>query len=109
MIKQDTKNFIRAFIEDLNEEKRSEFRVLGYRKKKHRYTQEQKDYAITLAQNKGVRATGRILGLHRKTIQRWLRTHGVWVKRCPDWVFDWAYWRRKRNEKWERIRAYRGY
>jgi DNA invertase Pin-like site-specific DNA recombinase len=109
MIKQDTKNLIRAFIEELNEEKRFDFRFLGYRKKKHRYTQKQKDFAIRLAQEKGVRATAKILGLHRKTIQRWLRAEGIWVKRCPDWVYEWAYWRRKRNEKWERIRRYRGY
>jgi ActR/RegA family two-component response regulator len=109
MIKQAEKNLINAIIVMENEAKRAEFEHLGYKKTTNRYTKEQKDYAIRLAQESGVRATSRILGLHRKTIQRWLRTHGVWVKRCPDWVFDWAYWRRKRNEKWERIRAYRGY
>jgi len=109
MSKQDTKNAIRAFIQELNEEKRFEFRALGYRKKKKRYTQKQKDFAIKMTQEKGVRATARILELPRRTIQRWLRSQGIWVKRCPDWVYDWAYWRRKRNEKWERIRAYRGY
>ena len=109
MIKQDTKNAIRAFIETLNEEKRYDFEFLGNDKKKHRYTQEQKDYAIRLAQENGVRATAKVLRLHRRTIQRWLRAKGIWVKRCPDWVYDWAYWRKKRKEKWERIRAYRGY
>ncbi|MBW1853314.1 MAG: transposase family protein [Deltaproteobacteria bacterium] len=77
MIKQDTKNLIRAFIEELNEEKRFDFRFLGNEKKKHRYTQKQKDFAIRLAQEKGVRATAKILGLHRKTIQRWLRAEGI--------------------------------
>jgi len=109
MSNQSTRNLIRAFIHEINEEKRAEFRALGYGKKKNRYTQEQKDYAIDMAQEKGVRATARILGLQRKTIQRWLRAKGIWVKRCPDWVYDWAYWRKKRREKWERIRAYRGY
>ena len=109
MTTQDTKNAIRAFIEDLNEEKRSEFRVLGYRKKKRRYTQKQKNYAIALAQEKGVRASAKVLRLHRKTIQRWLRAKGIWVKRYPDWLLDWVYWRNKRREKWERIRRYRGY
>jgi len=27
---------------------------------------------------------------------------GITVKRCPDWVYDWAYWRRKRIEKLKR-------
>jgi len=30
-----------------------------------------------------------------ETIQRWLRVKGIQVKRCPSWVYDWAYWRRK--------------
>ena len=109
MIKQSTKNLIRVFIESENESKRDDFKFLGYRSKRNRYTQEQKDYAINMAQESGVRATARILGLHRKTIQRWLKIQGIWVKRCPDWVYSWAYWRKKRREKWERIRAYRGY
>jgi hypothetical protein len=82
---------------------------MGYEKKSNRYTQRQKDYAVSMAQESGVRATGRILGLQRRTIQRWLRAQGICVKRCPDWLWDWVYYRQKRNEKWERIRAYRGY
>ena len=105
MIKESTKTLIKTFIEDLNEEKRTEFQYLGYRNKKHRYTQRQKDYAITMSQESGVRATARILKLHRKTIQRWLRAKGIWVKRCPDWVYDWAARRKKRREFWAR----RGY
>ena len=109
MSRENTRGFIRAFIESENEDKQAEFRSLGYKKKKNRYTQRQKNYAINKAQESGVRATARILGLQRKTIQRWLRGQGIWVKRCPDWVYSWAYWRKKRLEKWERIRAYRGY
>jgi hypothetical protein len=45
----------------------------------------------------------------RRTIQRWLRANGIAVKRCPDWVYSWAYWRNKRREKWDRIKAFRGY
>ena len=106
---QSTRHLIRGFIQEINEEKRAEFRALGYIRKKNRYSRRQKDYAINMAQESGVRCTARILGLQRKTIQRWLRSRGVWVKRCPDWVYQWAYWRRKRNKKWERRRAYRGY
>jgi len=100
---------VRALIEQMNEEKRSLFAALGYEDKGLRYPEDQRAYAVRLAQEIGVRATARILNLHRKTIQRWLRAAGVWVKPCPDWVFDWAYWRRKKREKWERIKARRGY
>ena len=59
---RQTRDLIRAFIEEINEEKRAEFKYLGYRKKKRRYTQRQKDYAITMSQESGVRATARTLG-----------------------------------------------
>jgi transposase-like protein len=74
MIKQSEKSLIRTLVENINEEKRAEFRSLGYKKTTNRYSQEQKDYAINLTQESGVRATAKILGLHRKNIQRWLRT-----------------------------------
>ena len=109
MTKQNKRNLIRQLIKQQNEEMQSEFEALGNEEKTFRYTEDQKDFAINLAQEKGVRATARILDLQRKTIQRWLRAKGIWVKRCPDWVFEWAYWRRKKREKWARTRAYRGY
>jgi len=105
MNRQETRALIRASIEEENLNKRAEFRALGSGKK--RYTEEQKEYAINKAQEIGVRATARLLQLSRKTIQRWLRAKGTRVKRCTDWVYDWAYWRRKRREKWERIKLYR--
>ncbi len=77
------------------------------REKAKRYAEEQKEYAINKAQEIGVRDTARLLQLSRKTIQRWLRAKGTRVKRCPDWVYNWTYWRRKRWEKWERIKLYR--
>lgn len=107
MSKTDTRMLIRAFIEGENENKRAEFHSLGAAKGRH--TDAQKVYAIETAQEMGVRATARLLNLHRKTVQRWLRAGGIQVKRCPDWVRDWAYWRRKRREKWERIRGHQGY
>jgi hypothetical protein len=64
------------------------------------YTQEQKEYTVEKAKSIGVRATSRLLHVPRRTIQRWLKEKGIMVKRCPDWVYDWAYWRRKRKEKW---------
>ena len=108
MTKQNERNLIRQMIRELNEDIRSEFECLGYEEESFRYTDEQKNFAINLAQEKGVRATARILALQRKTIQRWLRAEGIRVKRCPNWVFEWAYWRNKRREKWGRIRLRRG-
>lgn len=105
MNKQETRALIRASIEEEILDKRAEFRALGSGKK--RYTEEQKEYVINKAQEIGVRATARLLQLSRKTIQRWLRAKGIQVKRCPSWVYDWVYWRRKRQEKWERRRFYR--
>lgn len=97
---------LREFADACNQERHGEFKYMlgdGTR----RYTPKQKEYAINMVRDKGVRATARILGLHRKTLQRWLRAERIHVERCPDWVFEWAYWRRKRNEKWERIKSYR--
>ena len=105
MNKQETRALIRASIEEEILDKRAEFRALGSGKK--RYTEEQKEYVINKAQEIGVRATARLLQLPRKTIQRWLRVKGIQVKRCPSWVYDWVYWRRKRRENWERRRLYR--
>jgi len=105
MSKLEIRELIRASIIEEKLNKREEFRALGSGKK--RYTEEQKEYAINKAQEIGVRATARLLQLYRKTIQRWLRAKGTRVKRCPDWVYNWAYWRRKRREKWERIKFYR--
>ena len=107
MSKSDTRAVFKAWIEDENFMKRVEFHALGSGKR--RYTSEQKEYGINKAQTIGVRATSRLLKIPRKTIQRWLRAKGIRVKRCPDWVYSWAYWRNKRREKWDRIKAYRGY
>lgn len=105
MNKQETRMLIKASIEEEMLNKRAEFRSLGSGKK--RYTEEQKEYTINEAREIGVRATARFLQLPRKTIQRWLRVKGIQVKRCPSWVYEWAYWRRKRWENWERRRFYR--
>jgi len=105
--KLSTKALIRMWIEMENRKQLSYFQSLN--PKGGHYTKEQKEYAVEKAKSIGVRATSRLFNLPRRTIQRWLREKGVAVKRCPDWVYDWAYWRRKRREKWERIKSYRGY
>jgi len=103
--KLSTKALIRLWIEADNRKKLLYFQSLN--PKGGHYTREQKEYAIEKAKSIGVRATSRLLHLPRRTIQRWLRSYGITVKRCPSWVYDWAYWRGKRREKWERIMLYR--
>lgn len=93
----------KALIEAEAESNRMEFYVLG---SGGHYSKAQKSYAINKAHEIGVRATARLLRLPRRTIQRWLRGKGIEVKRCPAWVYEWAYWRRKSREKWERIKYY---
>lgn len=102
---QNYRALTKAFIEEEALNRQAEFRALGSGKRQ--YTEAQKDCAINQAQTIGVRATARLLNLQRKTIQRWLRSRGIQVKRCPGWVYEWAYWRQKRREKWERIKLYR--
>jgi len=98
-----TNHLIKALIETGAESQRMEFYSLG---SGGRYSREQKSYVVDKAQEIGVRATARLLRIPRRTIQRWLREKGIEVKRCPDWVYQWAYWRRKSREKWERIKYY---
>ena len=69
------------------------------------YTKKQIQYAVKLINKSGIRATSRILRIPRRTLQRWCRAYGVFVKRCPDWVYEWVEKRRKRREFWE-LRGY---
>jgi len=84
------------------DEMREEFEAMGMG---GRYCQQQKDHALDLIDDYGVRAVARILGVPRRTLQRWCREQFKYVKRCPDWVYSWAAKRRKRREFWAR----RGY
>lgn len=69
------------------------------------YSQRQKEYALKLIDEYGVRAAARILELPRRTLQRWCREQSKYVRRRPDWVYSWAAKRQKRREFWAR----RGY
>ena len=102
--KLSTRALIKLWIDLENEKQRQYF--YGLNLNGGHYSKEQKEYAIEKVRTIGVRATSRLLLVPRRTIQRWLRAQGIDVKRCPDWVYDWAYWRRKRREKWERIKKY---
>jgi len=70
-----------------------------------RYTEEQKRLAFELIAEHGMRATARILGIPRRTLQRWCRQYGIYVRRCPSWTRQWA----KRRQKKRRFWLYRGY
>lgn len=70
-----------------------------------RYSQRQKEHALRLVDDLGVRATARVLRMPRRTLQRWCRADCRYVRRCPVWVHSWAEKRRKRREFWTR----RGY
>lgn len=78
---------------------RGEFEAMG---ESGRYCQAQKDYALKLIDEYGVRATSWILHLPRRTMQRWCREHGKYVQRCPNWIYSWAAKRQKRREFWTR-------
>ncbi len=91
--------YFKLLIESFNEEKKICFQVLG---NGGHYTQKQKEYAFELIDEYGIRATARILQIPRRTLQRWCRQYGVYVRRCPAWVYEWAERRRKRREFWER-------
>jgi hypothetical protein len=64
------------------------------------YSQQQKSYAFKLIDEYGVRATGRILGVPRRTLQRWCRGQSKYVRRCPRWVYSWAATRHKKRATW---------
>ena len=91
--------YLKTLVGFFNEEKRDLFQAFG---EGGHYTQRQKDYAFELIDEYGIRATARILQIPRRTLQRWCKQNGVYVKRCPAWVYDWAERRRKRREFWER-------
>ena len=81
------------------DEMRCEFEAMGTARP---YCQQQRDYAFKLIDEYGVRATARILQIPRRTLQRWCRQQYKHVRRCPDWVYDWAAKRQKRRAFWAR-------
>ena len=96
------KELMRLTHEQIYEENKDLFISLG---KGGHYTESQKQYAFELINEHGMRATARILKIPRRTLQRWCRQYGIYVRRCPGWVYDWAGRRRKKREFWRR----RGY
>ena len=94
-----SKELIRMMQQEFYDEIRSEFLAFG---NGGRYTDAQKERAFELINDKGIRAAARILGVPRRTLQRWCKRHGVFVRRCPPWVYEWAERRRKKREFWRR-------
>ena len=97
-----TKAELRMLNQEFNDEKKFEFIDLGAG---GHYTPEQIKYAAGIMEESGIRAASRILGIPRRTLQRWHWKYGIWVKRCPGWVYEWAENRRRRRDFWAR----RGY
>lgn len=102
MLTGKNRELIVLLIRAMNYEKCDRFISLG---SGGHYTEAQKEYALDLIREHGIRGTARILQIPRRTLQRWCRKYYIPVKRCPDWVYEWAERRRKRREFWER----RGY
>ena len=99
LMMNNTFQMAKIMHEQGNADKRVEFAHLG---NGGRYTEDQKQYAFELIYESGVRATARILHIPRRTLQRWCRKQHVYVSRCPEWVYEWADRRNKRQEFWER-------
>ena len=102
MSRASNREMFRSMAEQLNEEKRYEFESFG---DDGQYTDEQRIYAFELINESGIRATARILNIHRRTLQRWCKRYGVFVRRCPSWVYGWAKRRRRRRLFWQ-LRGY---
>jgi len=99
MSKAETRRLMLMMQQQFYEDKRYHFLALG---NGGQYTESQKNYAFELIDEYGIRATARILQIPRRTLQRWCRKNGVYVRRCPYWVYEWAERRRKRREFWQR-------
>lgn len=94
-----TRAFIIQAQQTVYDGMREDFEAIGT---VSQYNREQKDYALGLIDEYGVRATARILQLPRRTLQRWCRSQRKHVRRCPAWVYTWAAKRRRKREFWTR-------
>lgn len=99
-MKYSTDNGLKSLIESFNLETKTEFEHLYterddlLRQKKWvrindiwalrgKYTPEQQVYALNKCKELGIRATSRILGVCRKTLQRWCKRFNVTTPRYP--------------------------
>ncbi len=70
-----------------------------------KYSPEQQIYALNKCQELGIRATSRLLGVSRRTLQRWCRRFNVSISRYPPWMADWRERKIRKRNFWRR----RGY
>jgi hypothetical protein len=105
--KMRSKELIRMMQQEVYEEMREDFAFLS-NDDGGRYTEAQKERAFELINDKGIRSAARILGVPRRTLQRWCKRHGVFVRRCPSWGYEWA--ERQVQELREKVKrwTYRG-
>jgi hypothetical protein len=94
MANMSTRAMIIEAQQAVYDEMRTDFEAMGTGSP---YSQRQKEYALRLIDEHGVRAVARILELPRRTLQRWCREQSKYVKRCPDWVYSWVAKRQKRR------------
>ena len=70
-----------------------------------KYSPEQQAYALKKCEEIGVRATSRLLGVSRRTLQRWCRRFNVYIPRYPPWMSDWVDRKIRKRDFW-RLRGY---
>ena len=63
-----------------------------------KYSPEQQIFALKKCNEIGIRATSRLLGVSRRTLQRWCKRYNIVIPRYPAWMDDWRKRKiRKRN------------
>ena len=70
-----------------------------------KYSPEQQVYALNKCKDIGVRATSRLLGVSRRTLQRWCRKFNVHIPRYPPWMEDWVIKKIRKRDFW-RLRGF---
>ena len=70
-----------------------------------KYSPEKQIYALRKCEEIGVRATSRLLGVSRRTLQRWCRRFNVSIPRYPPWMEDWRERKIRKRDFW-RLRGF---
>ncbi|MBN1214061.1 MAG: helix-turn-helix domain-containing protein [Candidatus Lokiarchaeota archaeon] len=70
-----------------------------------KYSPEQQIYALEKCKEHGIRAASRLLGVSRRTLQRWCRYYNVKIPRYPPWMTGWRERKTRRRNFW-RMRVY---
>ena len=70
-----------------------------------KYSPEQQIFALNKCRELGIRATTRLLGVGRRTLQRWCRRFNVYIPRYPPWMSDWVDRKIRKRDFWS-LRGY---